>query len=282
MPSSSIKKTSWALTAVAVALVAASSEAFTMPSTTTTSSNNYLMSRTSIPKTPFSNAAFLTTPTQSKSQSLSKSSQLQMGFNLPPPPPDPKADIQSILKTTGLIGAIVLFFLSPLGGIFFALTNSLLLLLILTPFLASIGFTIWQSLYTIEAPCPSCGVPARVLKDDEAGPNICLSCGQMIRATVDKDGIELCNDPNDVFDEGSRISSLFDLFTGGNGVGEAGSFMGGSNGSGLGSGGIGDGDPSVFFGDNRGSSNNGNNDAEDQKNKKKRESTVIDVDVTPE
>jgi hypothetical protein len=57
----------------------------------------------------------------------------------------------------------------------------------------------------------------------------------MIRATVDKDGmgwdgIELCNDrPNDVFDEGSRItSSLFDLFTGGNGVGEAGSFMGGN------------------------------------------------------
>jgi len=207
-----------------------------------------------------------------------------MGFNLPPPPPDPKADVQSILKTTGVIGAIVLFFISPLGGIFFALTNSLLLLLIITPFLASIGFTIWQSLYTIEAPCPSCGVPARVLKDEEAGPNICLSCGQMVRATVDKDGIELCNDPNDVFDEGSRISSLFDMFTGGSGVGEAGSFMGGG-GSGGGSEGIGDGDPSVFFGDNRSSSNNSNNnsnDAEDRKNKKKRESTVIDVDVTPD
>lgn len=102
----------------------------------------------------------------------------------------------------------------------------------------------------------------------------------MIRATVDKDGIELCNDPNDVFDEGSRISSLFDLFTGGSGVGEAGSFMGGSgSGSGIGSGGIGDGDPSVFFGENR---SNYSNDAEDRKNKKKRESTVIDVDVTPD
>ena len=109
----------------------------------------------------------------------------------------------------------------------------------------------------------------------------------MVRATVDKDGIELCNDPNDVFDEGSRISSLFDMFTGGNGVGEAGSFMGGGgSGSGSGSEGIGDGDPSVFFGDNRSSSsnnsNNNSNDAEDRKNKKKRESTVIDVDVTPD
>jgi hypothetical protein len=88
-----------------------------------------LTSRTLIPKTPFSNAAaFLTPPTQhnasqSFSLSLSKSSQLQihvLGFKhksspFPSPTrnvPNPKTIIQSILRTTGVIGAIVLFFIS--------------------------------------------------------------------------------------------------------------------------------------------------------------------------
>jgi len=31
---------------------------------------------------------------------------------------------------------------------------------------------------------------------------------------VNKDGVELCNNPNDIYDERSRVSSLFDLFTG--------------------------------------------------------------------
>lgn len=53
------------------------------------------------------------------------------------------------------------------------------------------------------------------MKDEEAGPNICLNCGSLLRANLNKDGVELCNDPNDIYDDRSRISSLFDLFTGG-------------------------------------------------------------------
>jgi len=208
-----------------------------------------------MPITSTSSSNFKSTPSTS-------STSLQMGFNLPPP--KPKSDVESILTTVGIIGAITLFFMSPLGGIFFAITNSILLLLILIPFVASIGFTVWQSLYTIEAPCPSCNAPARVLKDEEAGPNICLSCGTLLRANVDKDGIELCNNPNDIYDEDSRISSFFDLFT-----------TGGSDGGGVFGSSSSDGDPTAFFGENPRPT-----DSDDRKKKEKRERTIIDVDVT--
>ena len=151
--------------------------------------------------------------------STSTSTSLQMGYQLPQGGGgnDPKDAISNIVTPLLTITATVLFFLSPLGSIFFAITNSIVLLLILLPFLATIAFQGWQYFYTIEAPCPSCGSPARVLKDEEAGPNICLNCGSLLRANLNKDGVELCNDPNDIYDDSSRISSFFDLFTNGGG-----------------------------------------------------------------
>lgn len=190
------------------------------------------------------------------SDNIAARTSLQMGYNLPPGGggQGPKEAIQSFLTPILGIAATVLFFLSPLGSIFFAITNSIFLLLLITPLLAAFAFNVWQTFYTIEAPCPSCGAPARVLKDEEAGPNMCLNCGALLRATVDKDGIEMCNNPNDIYDDNSRISSLFDLFVDSNNNGNSGAFFGETT-------------TTTTYED-------------DRKSKQRRESTVIDVDVT--
>lgn len=146
-------------------------------------------------------------------QNAKYSSPLRMGFNLPPS--NQKEDeMRGIITGIGSIALITAFFLSPLGSIFFAITNSIFLFIFLLPIIAGVGFNVWQYLNTIEAPCPSCGAPARVLKDDEGRPGLCLNCGSTIRANIDKNGIELCNGPNDFFDDGDlgSFSSVFDLF----------------------------------------------------------------------
>ncbi len=83
---------------------------------------------------------------------------------------------------------------------------------------------------------------------------MCLNCGALLRATVDKDGIEMCNNPNDIYDDNSRISSLFDLFVDSNNNGNSGAFFGETT-------------TTTTYED-------------DRKSKQRRESTVIDVDVT--
>ena len=191
---------------------------------------------------------------------------LQMGYNLPPGGGGggggggPGDKIMEVVTPFLTIGAIVLFFMSPLGGIFFAVTNSIFILALLTPILIGVGFNVWNYFNTIEGTCPSCGAPARVLKDENAGPNICLSCGQLIRATADKDGIELCNNPNDIFDEKSRVSSIFDIFTS---------------------------DRSVYEDDNdtvvsTSSTTSIFGNEEKRRDRNRRETTIIDVDVEKE
>ncbi len=143
----------------------------------------------------------------------SSSTSLQMGYNLPPGGGGGDNKVNDILAPIVTVAAITLFFMSPLGGLFFALTNSFFVLALLTPIIIGVGFNVWNYFNTIDGDCPSCGSPVRVLKDENAGPNICLSCGQLIRANQSLDGIELCNNPNDIFDEKSRVSSIFDIFT---------------------------------------------------------------------
>jgi hypothetical protein len=124
--------------------------------------------------------------------------------------------INALLPTIVAGILVALFFASPLGGIFFAITNSIFVLSILTPFVLFGGFQLWSALYTIEAPCPSCGaIPVRALKNGE--PSMCLNCGAFSRANEDGDGLELCNDPNDILGVGSGLggaSSLFDALFG--------------------------------------------------------------------
>jgi hypothetical protein len=126
--------------------------------------------------------------------------------------------IKSILPTIATGALVLLFFASPLGGIFFAVTNSLFVLALLTPFILFVGFQVWSALYTIEAPCPSCGViPVKVLKNGE--PGVCLNCGAFSRANEKGDGLELCNNPYDMMNEGAGGSMFDALFgQGGNGV----------------------------------------------------------------
>lgn len=84
---------------------------------------------------------------------------------------------------------------------------------------------------------------------------------------MDKDGLELCNNPNDVFDQNTRINSLFDLFKGD--VSSEGDDAFGDRPVG--------GDPfSNVFGS--GVTKNDPN-PDERKSQQRRESTIIDVDA---
>lgn len=121
------------------------------------------------------------------------------------------------LPGIGFVAGIILFFLSPLGGIFFAVTNSLFLFALVAPVLLYTGFQIWIRINTIEGPCPSCNQPVFVPKDDEGQPSICFSCGATVRATRDKKSVELCSSNSindDFFDVGINNSNSFmDMFS---------------------------------------------------------------------
>lgn len=189
----------------------------------------------------------------SRTRSKHTSSSLQMGYQLPPSgPKGPLEEFKAILPTIGTAVLIGLFFASPLGGAFFAITNTLFVLAFVTPFLLFAGFQIWSALYTIEAPCPSCGqLPIRALKNGE--PTVCLNCGAFSRANEKGDGLELCNNPYDMMNDGGGSGSLLDSLFGGG--------MGGGDGIS---------DFEVM--------GNGNSKQE-QANKTKRQGTVIDVEV---
>ena len=51
----------------------------------------------------------------------------------------------------------------------------------------------------------------RALKNGE--PTVCLNCGAFSRVTEAGDGLELCNNPNDIM--GGQQGSLFDALFGG-------------------------------------------------------------------
>ena len=118
----------------------------------------------------------------------------------------------------------------------------------------------------MEATCPSCGaIPVRALKNGE--PTVCLNCGALSRVNESGDGLELCNNPNDIMGESG---GLFDaLFGGGAGAG------------GMGGGGMGDFDVMDVMGGGASSTSSMKNDdsAEEKAKKAKRQGTVIDVDV---
>ena len=131
-------------------------------------------------------------------------------YNLPPSGGgNDQNDLAGILTGLGTVAAIALFFASPLGTIFFAITNSLFLLALLFPILAIVAFQAWQLVFTLEGPCPNCGAPVRVLKDDEQ-PTLCLSCGTLLHKRRDGSGssgggtdniIEVYDDSSVIYDE---------------------------------------------------------------------------------
>ena len=120
--------------------------------------------------------------------------------------------LQEIIYGVGSILALGLFFASPLGGIFFAITNSLLVLAFLLPFVGYVGFQIWQSINIVQAPCPNCGAPCSALKNGEQ-PSLCLNCGAVVEASSDGQSIEL-QQQDVVVDEGYSTGSIFDSLFG--------------------------------------------------------------------
>jgi hypothetical protein len=104
-----------------------------------------------------------------------------------------KQELGELVKTTFTFLAVLAFFVSPLGGLFFALFNSLLTLVILLPVGAIVAFNVWQYLTTQIGPCPSCGAPVRVLKDES--PSFCFNCGAIVQAKGNDNTIYLVN-PN--------------------------------------------------------------------------------------
>ena len=122
------------------------------------------------------------------------------------------------------------------------------MLALLTPFILFVGFQVWSALYTFEAPCPSCGqLPVRALKNGE--PSVCLNCGAFSRVNEKGDGLELCNNPYDMLNEGMGGGSLFDSLFGGGSMGGMSDFV------------------------------SADAPSEEQRKKVKRQGTIIDVEV---
>lgn len=99
------------------------------------------------------------------------------------------------------IVALVAFFVSPLGGIFFTIFNSFVALAFITPVLLFVAFQTWQTFYTFDGPCPNCEATVKVLKDQQ--PTICLNCGAIVQSNANGNAIELApqdgvigNDPD--------------------------------------------------------------------------------------
>ena len=139
--------------------------------------------------------------------------------------------IKQVLGGALTIGAIVLFFVSPLGAIFFAITNSLFLLALITPVILTIAFQVWRSLNTINGSCPSCGAPNQVVLKDPDQVSFCLNCGAFLQASSDLKSVELANPTGnrggggDFIDMGSgnpNVGSIFDQMFGGGGFGGGG------------------------------------------------------------
>jgi hypothetical protein len=166
-------------------------------------------------------------------------------YNLPPD--NDRNGLGSFLPSIVSIVALGLFFFSPLGALFFAVTNTLFAFAILTPFILYAGFQVWQYFYTIEGPCPTCGAPVRVLKEGQ-DPSICFNCGSQVIANGKLDGVELYDDLNNIID---RQRSIWDAFFSNEDVGFS-SY------------------PST------------STDVKEISKRVKREQTIIDVDVTDE
>lgn len=135
-------------------------------------------------------------------------------YNLPPSGGGGNNGFKEILASVGTLALIIAFFASPLGGLFFALLNSFFVLSLVLPVFLWIAFQGWQFFNTIEGPCPQCGAPVRVLKENDS-PNICLNCGTFVQATPDKSSVDFYREEDQVIvDEGYTASIWDNLMSG--------------------------------------------------------------------
>jgi hypothetical protein len=127
--------------------------------------------------------------------------------------------VVDIMTGAATIVLIVTFLASPLGGVVLGLFNSFLVLLFVLPLVASVGFRVWQSLNTISGTCPNCGSPATVLKTNKDGiatPTLCFSCGAILQSNIDNSGIDNVSGRISLDDSSSGSiggNPFFDVFT---------------------------------------------------------------------
>jgi hypothetical protein len=187
-------------------------------------------------------------------------------YKLPPQKED--NELGPVVTTILSIVGVIAFFASPLGGIFFAITNSLFILALLLPVTAVVAFQGWQYFNTITAPCPNCGAPVQVVKSQDVipDPTVCLNCGSVVVPNSSNDGIDLAGTGPGVVGDGADAKTLLDMLFGG----------GSGNGDGYGNvaqrGRPSDGDMNTGSG--------GSSSAPKRAEQKyRREGTIIDVDV---
>jgi hypothetical protein len=118
--------------------------------------------------------------------------------------------VSQLLTTVLGVGLVVAFFASPLGALFFAVFNSLLLLSILIPVLGWAAFQFWQIFFTISGSCPNCGSPVRVAKDET--PSFCFTCGSIIQARDDQICLANLNNNRLFAEEQEERFSVFSSF----------------------------------------------------------------------
>jgi hypothetical protein len=93
---------------------------------------------------------------------------------------DKSSEVREVTSAILTFAGMALFFISPLGGIFFALFNSFLAFVILLPVGAFAALNVWQYFNTVTGTCPNCGAGMKALKDES--PTICLNCGSIVQA----------------------------------------------------------------------------------------------------
>ena len=124
-----------------------------------------------------------------------------------------KSELGQVAAAVLTFAGLAAFFLSPLGGIFFAVFNSILALSILIPVGGFVAFQVWSYFNTVSGACPNCGAAVTAMKD--GSPSLCFNCGAICAAK--NDSIYLAN-PNqgDIFAE-DREPSVMSWFDGING-----------------------------------------------------------------
>jgi hypothetical protein len=154
-----------------------------------------------------------------------------MGYQLPEGGgPKNDKELDPLVTTVLSLVGVVAFFVSPLGGIFFAITNSLFVLALLIPVTAVVAFQGWQFFNTVTGPCPECGAPVQVVKGDTKGvnvepsPSICLNCGSVVQANAANNGIDWAGTGPGVVgdDDDDAANSLLNMLFGNNGGGGGG------------------------------------------------------------
>jgi hypothetical protein len=137
--------------------------------------------------------------------------------SLPPGGGGNDNELVDIAKGVAGLVLVVAFFASPLGGFVLGIFNSFFVLALLLPIIATVGFQAWQYFNTIDGPCPNCEAPAKVFKTTKEGdavPTICYNCGAILQANYDNTGIDNVTGRNSVMndDESPFGASLFDIF----------------------------------------------------------------------